>query len=164
MKRFITLAVLIFINFILQSTLFGFHDMNHITPNLLLILTMSFGLMRGRKEGMLVGFFCGFLVDAIFSPVLGPFMFLYMILGYMNGAFHKHYVGEDVMLPLVVIILDELLFNTAIYIVSFLLRNHLNYGDYFMDIILPETVYTTLLTVVIYKVNVFINRKLKEEA
>ena len=62
MRRVLTLAVLIIINFTLQSTIFGFHDINCITPNLLLILTMSFGLMRGRKEGLLVGFFSGFMV------------------------------------------------------------------------------------------------------
>ena len=81
MLRIIVLGILIVINFTLQSTLFGFHDINSITPNLLLILTMSFGLMRGRREGMLVGFFSGFLVDSFFSSVLGPYMLLYMIIG-----------------------------------------------------------------------------------
>ena len=66
MRRVLALGVLIIINFSLQSTVFGFHDINSITPNLLLILTMSFGLMRGRKEGMLVGFFSGFFIDVFF--------------------------------------------------------------------------------------------------
>ena len=48
MRRVLALGVLIIINFSLQSTVFGFHDINSITPNLLLILTMSFGLMRVR--------------------------------------------------------------------------------------------------------------------
>ena len=63
LKRIITLAILIVINFVLQSTVFGFHSLSVITPNLLLILTMSFGLMRGRKEGLLVGACSGLLVD-----------------------------------------------------------------------------------------------------
>ena len=163
MKRAITLFLLIFVNFILQSTLFGFHDMSHVTPNLLLILVMSFGLMRGRKEGMLVGFFSGFFVDAVFNSVFGPFMFLYMIIGYINGFLHKNYVVEDVLLPLVIIVFDEFLFNTGVYVGSFLLRNHLNFKDYLFDIILPETLYTALLTVIIYKLLVFINRRLKDE-
>lgn len=53
MLRVIVLAILIVINFTLQSTIFGFHDINSITPNLLLILTMSFGLMRGRRKACL---------------------------------------------------------------------------------------------------------------
>ena len=164
MRRIIVLALLIYVNFILQSTIFGFHNVSGITPNLMLILTMSFGLMRGRKEGLLVGFFCGFLADCMFSSVLGPYMFIYMIIGYVNGFFHKNYIIEDVLLPLVIIIIDEIIFNVSIYIVFFFLRNHLNFGDYLMNIILPETLSTTLLTIFVYKIYVFINKKLKAKA
>lgn len=163
MRRIITLALLIIFNFILQSTIFGFHNIGSISPNLMLILTMSFGIMRGRKEGMLVGFFCGFLADCMFSTVLGPYMFIYMIIGYVNGFFHRTYIVEDALLPLIVIVLDELAFNTAIYVVHFLLRNHLNFIDYITSIIIPETLSTALLTIIVYKLYVFINRKLKEK-
>lgn len=57
-RRIVVLAILIIINFVLQSTVFGYHSVHSITPNLMLILTMSFGIMRGRREGMLVGLFC----------------------------------------------------------------------------------------------------------
>ncbi len=164
MRRVITLGLLIIINFILQSTIFGFHNISSITPNLMLILTMSFGLMRGRKEGLLVGFFCGFLADCMFSTVLGPYMFVYMIIGYTNGFFHKNYIIEDVLLPLIVIIIDELVFNTTIYFIFFFLSNHLNFGDYLTDIILPETLSTTLLTIIVYKFYVFVNKRLKRKA
>lgn len=163
MRRIITLALLIIFNFILQSTIFGFHNIGSISPNLMLILTMSFGIMRGRKEGMFVGFFCGFLADCMFSTVLGPYMFIYMIIGYVNGFFHRTYIVEDALLPLIVIVLDELAFNTAIYVIHFLLRNHLNFIDYITSIIIPETLSTALLTIIVYKLYVFINRKLKEK-
>lgn len=164
MRRVLALGVLIIVNFSLQSTVFGFHNVNSITPNLLLILTMSFGLMRGRKEGMLVGFFSGFLMDAFFSSVLGPYMLIYMLIGYINGFFHKNYMIEDVLLPLIVIVADELVFNIAIYFVFFFLQNKLDFGIYFRRIILPETLCTTLLTIIIYKLYVVINKHLKVKA
>jgi len=164
MRRVITLGILIIINFILQSTVFGFHNISGITPNLMLILTMSFGLMRGRKEGLLVGFFCGFLADCMFSTVLGPYMFVYMIIGYMNGFFHKNYMIEDALLPLIIIVLDEFIFNITIYIIFFFLNNRLNFGDYLGSIILPETLSTALLTIIIYKLYVVINKWLKNKA
>ena len=164
MRRVITLAFLIILNFILQSTIFGFHNVGSISPNLMLILTMSFGIMRGRKEGMLVGFFCGFLADCMFSTVLGPYMFIYMVIGYANGFFHKSYIVEDALLPLIIIVLDEIVFNTVIYLVFFLLKNRLNFGDYIINIILPETLSTALLTIIVYKFYVFINKRLKAKA
>lgn len=164
MRRVITLTLLIIINFILQSTVFGFHNIGSISPNLMLILTMSFGVMRGRKEGMFVGFFCGFLIDCMFSSVLGPYMFIYMVIGYVNGFFHKTFMIEDALLPLIIIVVDELVFNTIIYLVFFLLTNHLNFIDYFVSIIIPETLSTALLTIIVYKLYVFINKRLKEKA
>lgn len=161
MKRAIVLAVLIIANFSLQSTVFGFHNVNNITPNLLLILTMSFGLMRGRKEGILVGFFSGYLVDCFFNSVIGPYMFVYMLIGYVNGFFHKKYMIEDVMLPLIVIVFDDFFFNTVIYILFFFLYNKLNYWDYFVHVIAPEILCTALLTILLYKIYVFINKRLK---
>lgn len=162
-KRIITLAILIVVNFTLQSTVFGFHSLRTITPNLLLILTMSFGLMRGRKEGMFVGLFSGLLVDVFFSNLLGPYMLLYMFIGYVNGFFHKNYMIEDVMLPLIVILLDDFLFNTIIFILGFLLKNKTDYAAYLYRVILPEMLSTALLTIIIYKFYVFINKRLKEE-
>ena len=163
MRRVITLGILIIINFSLQTTIFGFHDISSISPNLLLILTMSFGLMRGRKEGMLVGFFSGFLVDMFFLEVLGPYMFLYMIIGYTNGFFHKNYMIEDVMLPLIIILLDDFVFNFVVYVVGFALYNRLDFSAYFFGI-LPEMLATALLTILVYKLYVYINRRLKAKA
>ncbi len=163
MRRIICLGFLIIINFTLQSTIFGFHDINCITPNLLLILTMSFGLMRGRKEGLLVGFFCGFMVDCFISGIMGPFMLLYMLIGYVNGFFHKNYMIEDVLLPLIVIIIDDIVFNFLVYIIYFLLHRRLELSDYFLNIMLPEALITSLLTVIIYKFYVLVNRYLKEK-
>lgn len=163
MRRVITLGVLIIVNFALQSTIFGFHNINCITPNLLLILTMSFGLMRGRKEGLLVGFFCGFLVDCFISNIMGPFMLIYMLIGYINGFFHKNYMIEDVLLPLMVIIADDIVFNFILYIIYFLLHRRLEFSDYFINIIIPEALITALLTVIVYKFYVLVNRYLKEK-
>lgn len=160
-RRVITLALLILINFILQSTVFGFHSAHSITPNLLLILTMSFGVMRGRREGMLVGFFSGLLVDCFFGNLLGAYMLLYMVIGYVNGFFHKNYMIEDVLFPLIIITLDDFLFNSIIYVFSFMLRNKMDFGKYMYKIILPEMLSTALFTILVYKVYVYINRRLK---
>lgn len=163
MKRVITLTILIIINFLIQSTVFGGYNASGITANFMLILTMSFGLMRGRKEGLLVGFFCGFLADLFFSTVLGPYMFLYMILGYTNGFFHKNYKIEDIVLPLIVIIVDEFIFNIIVYVFSFVLYNKLDFGKYLTKIILPEILITAFLTIILYKLYVKINKLLKSE-
>ncbi len=164
MRRVIVLFFLIIITFLIQTTLFSFHDVTGIAPNLLLILTMSFGIMRGRKEGLLVGFFSGLLFDFFYSSLVGPYAFIFMIIGYVNGFFHKTFLMEDVLLPVVIISIDQLILDFLIYVGSFLLRNRTDLKFYFIHIILPQVLYTALVTAIIYRFYVMINRYLKKKA
>lgn len=162
MKRCITIGIIIIICFLCQSTVFHFLELSDVVPNLALIVTMSFGLMRGRKEGLLVGFFSGLLIDIFFGAYLGPFAFIYMTMGYINGFFHRIYYVEDVLLPMLMITLNEFIFNVVIYIVYFLLRNRLDFGSYLTSVIFPEMMYTILVTLFFYKILVRINQRLKK--
>ena len=60
-KRILICAVLITVCFLLETTVFQKLAFASIIPNLLIIVTSSFGFMRGQKEGMIIGFFCGLL-------------------------------------------------------------------------------------------------------
>lgn len=162
MKRWITIGVIIVICFLLQTTVFHFLELAGVVPNLLLIVTMSFGLMRGRTEGMLVGFFSGLIIDIFFGTVLGPYTMIYMTLGYANGFFHRIYYVEDVLLPMLMISLNDFLYNVIVYVFFFLLRNRLQFKDYLTQIILPEMIYTILITLFFYKILVRINLHLKK--
>lgn len=164
MKRCITIGIIILLCFTLQSTIFHFFELANVVPNLILIVTMSFGLMRGRKEGLLVGFFSGLLVDIFFGSVLGPYAFIYMTIGYLNGFFHRIYYVEDVLLPMIMITLNEFVYNFIIYIIYFLLRNKIHFPIYFKTIILPEMIYTIVITLFFYKILVRINLRLKKAA
>ena len=66
MKSKLVLFFTIIVCFLLQSTVLHSVSIGSITPNLLLILCSSMGLMRGRKSGMWTGFFCGLLTDLFF--------------------------------------------------------------------------------------------------
>ena len=94
MRRKIVLAVTILICFLLQSTIFQKLSFASISPNLLIVVTAAFGFMRGRKEGLFVGFFCGLLMDLFFGSVLGIYALLYMFIGYINGIFKKIFYPE----------------------------------------------------------------------
>ena len=164
MRRILTLTILILLCLTLQSTLFSFHDLAGNVPNLLLILTMSFGIMRGRKEGLLTGFFSGLFYDILFGTYLGPYAFLYMMIGYFNGKFHRKYLMEDISLPVLIIAFDQLVFDLMVYIVTFLMRNRTQLGYFFIHRMLPHILFDILITVLIYRILLSINRALRRKA
>lgn len=161
MKRKIVIALMILICFLLQSTLFNTFSIGSISPNLMIILTSSFGFMGGKKEGMAVGFFCGLLEDIFYGRLLGMHALIYMYIGYANGYFNRIFYGDDIKLPISLISVSELVYGLGTYVIMFLMRSRFAFPYYLRRIILPELVYTIIVTLVLYRIIFSVNRKLE---
>ena len=131
MRRKIVLFIIIAICFLLQTTVFRALTFANIGPNLLIIVVSSFGLMRGKKEGLWVGFFCGLLIDIFFGFYLGGYALLYMYIGYINGLFKKRFYPDDIKLPMILIGSSDIVNNLMIYIVMFFMRSRFSFWYYF---------------------------------
>lgn len=162
-KRCLYEILAIFIFYLLQCTVFSFLELANIRPNLLLILTATLGFMRGQKEGMLVGFFSGLLLDIQFGDFLGYYALVYLIIGYVNGMFYKNFYEEDFKLPLILISGSELIYGHIIYLSMFLLRSDFRYTYYLSHTIIQELVYTVLVALIIYPLLLYMNQKLEIE-
>ncbi len=160
MKKFICAFILIILSFCLQTTLFKWISFGGIVPNLLIILTASYGFMRGDKAGLLVGFFCGLLSDIFFGSFIGLNAIFYMYIGYLNGKFHQVFYEDDVKLPLVLILTSDLVYSLAYYVIMFLLRARFDFSYYFLNIILPEAIYTIAVTLIFYPLLLVIHKLL----
>ena len=84
MLRFLVSFFLTIFCFVLQSTVFPAISFGGIVPNLMIVLTASFGFMRGEKSGLLFGFFCGLLADIFFGSFIGLYALIYMYIGYWS--------------------------------------------------------------------------------
>lgn len=159
-ERLIILLTVI-VCFFLQCTLFKKLEIASIAPNLLIIVTSSFGFMRGKNEGIFVGFFCGILMDIFFGDVMGLYTLIYVYIGYINGCFRQMFYDEEIRLSLILIGGSDLLYGFVVYAAFFLLRKKFNFGYYLTRIIIPEMVYTVCVAVVLYQVLRLINRRLE---
>ena len=162
MLRKISVSIIVIVCFLLQTTLFQSISFLTVAPNLLIIVTASFGFMRGKKEGMYIGFFCGALIDIFYAQILGGSALLFMYIGFLNGFFRKLFFPEDFKLPMVLIAASDFSYNFVIYFFLFLFRNRLEFGYYLSHVILPELVYTLLMMIVLYFIILKINRRLEE--
>lgn len=161
MRRKIITAILILICFLLQSTVFPGISLGDTVPNLLIVLTAAFGFMRGETEGLLIGFFCGLLTDVFFGDAVGFYALVMMYIGFLNGKFSGGFYPEDIKLPLALIVVSDFSYGLICYIFLFLLRGRLDFSYYFLHVILPETIYTTVVTIFLYPIVLFVNVKLE---
>ena len=165
-KKFIKVlitAILIIVAFVAQTTLSKYNSQLVATPNLLLIIACIFGFMRGCNYGSITGFFCGLLVDIFFGDVIGLYALLYMYVGFVSGLFKKMFYSDHVFMPMLLIFLNDFLYNMGCYVFRFLLRNKLDFSYYFQKIILPEMVITTFCIFVTYKLFYILNEKILTE-
>lgn len=163
MKRKGITFIIILVSFLLQSTLFQKLKFGAVCPNLLIIVTSAFGFMRGRKTGMAVGLISGAFVDVFWGQLLGFHMLLYMVIGYINGSFERLFYDEDIKLPIVLISASEIFYGMCTYFFLYMLQGNFEFANYLMSIIIPELVYTILVTLILYQVILHINRKLESE-
>lgn len=150
LTAFVTMLVVL-AAFLLQSSVFPAITLLDITPNVLLIITVCFGFMRGKRFGLLVGFFSGFLIDFFFGPLFGVNTLVYMFIGYLNGYMYKVFFDEEIKVPMLLVAVSDLAYGLAFYAIQFAIRMRFAFFDYFLGVIIPECVYTVVLTLFLYR-------------
>lgn len=167
MRRFFIMTGIVILGFILQTTVLHWIALANIVPNFLVIITVTFGYFRGKKEGMYIGFFLGLLVDLCYGNLIGLYAFLYMAIGYLAGKCNQLYYGEDLMVSVLFVAIGDFGFNLLCYCFDFLLRGRISFFYYLIHIIIPEMVYTVLLSVfvckLLHKLNSFLGYNGAEE-
>ena len=163
LRRTIVVFIIIALCFLLQTTVFQALSFANISPNLLIIVVSSFGFMRGSREGMMIGFVCGLIADLFFGFYIGIYALLYLYTGFINGLFQKNFYPDDIKLPILLISGSDVICNLLIYFFLFLLRGRFQILYYLRAIILPELVYTLIVTIVLYFVLLKVNQWLEEK-
>jgi len=151
------------LGFLLESMLFPHIALASITPNLLLIITASIGFMRGKQEGMFIGFFCGLLLDFYFGDYIGLYALIYMFIGYGNGFFKRLFYDDDIKLPLALIAGSDFLYGLFTYLLIFMLNGDFRFLYYLQHIIIPEMLYTIIVTLIFYYIILRVNQQLEAE-
>lgn len=162
MRKIIINLVLLVLAFTIQICVFPQLAFLSASPNLLLILVFIYGFIEGKTAGMLCGLVAGLFMDLFYSGPFGFYTLFFINMGYLNGICTKYYYEDYITLPLVLSIVNDLAYNMYIYIFRFLIRARLDFPYYLVRIIIPEIIFTTVTTLVVYRFFLFINRKLKE--
>jgi len=161
--RILITALVVFINFIIQSSLFMHIEFFGIRPNSALIIVVAISILRTDIDGAVTGFFAGLLQDIVFGRAIGLNALLYMCIGAVCGKPFKNFYRENYFLPIFLVAGATFFYEFAIFVASFLFRGRLDMPFYFQRIILPSLAYNAFLAFpiyrIIYSINKFIENK-----
>lgn len=122
-----------------------------VKPNTMVILIVSFSFIRGQLEGAIIGFFSGLLIDIFFGTFLGPNAFVGLTTGYLSGIFNNDFYQKNTIIPFLLTFSFTLFYEILFYIINIFLKGYPNIFYFFLKIILPEAIYTSLISIIIYK-------------
>ena len=118
--------------------------------------------MRGKKNGIWIGFFCGILKDLLSDGLLGFYALVYLCIGYAAGCCCKLFYDEELRVPIILMAAGDLVYGGLVYGMQYLMRGRIQFYYYFGRIIIPEMIYTVLMTVLLYRLLFNINKRLTE--
>ena len=162
--RVVILSVIIFINFILRATWFQSIEIFGVIPNTTLLIVVCYAVLRGDAEGSVVGFFAGLIHDIFFfGSYFGFFTLTAALIGYFCGKPFRDFYRENYLIPLVLAGTSSLAYGFIYYILHYLPETTAgaNFWQYIYLKILPETLYTIILAVPVYRIFYGINGRLE---
>jgi rod shape-determining protein MreD len=142
---------MIVVLYLLQSSFFIHLELAGVVPNLLIILTATAGIVSGSREGCIIGFFCGLLMDLTGGGIVGMYALGYLIAGYLAGIVNRFFYKEDITFPILLVAGTDFFYGLYMYFFGFLTRGRMEFGFYLLHIILPEVVYTVILALILYR-------------
>ena len=161
--RIIITTLIVVLNFILQTTLFPYLAIQGVFPNTALIIVTSYSLLRGSKEGALVGAGTGFLMDVFFHTYIGFYTALYLLIGLIFGRSQRSFFRENYILPIIFCAIATIFYQAVLYVSSFVFQGEGNILYFLFRVLLPELVYMTIVTVPLYRVLFGINEWLEQK-
>ena len=155
MKKVIAVMLLIlsfFIIYFLQSNFFTWFTIARIQPNLFVIFILLIGLFAGKKLGLILGIIFGFYLDVVIGRQIGISGIMLGIIGLAGEYLDKNFSKESRITIILMIICSTVVFEIDSYLFSLLTLSITAEIVSFLKILLIETLYNVIITIIIYPI------------
>ena len=164
-KIFINIAIIISFIFIylLQANFFTRFKIAGIMPNLFIILMLYIGLFMGRNSAIIYGISFGLLVDIFISKKLGITSIMLAITGVVAHVFDKNFSKDNRITVMAMVAMCTIIYEVGSYLLSYLILNINVEILAFIKILLIETIYNVILTIILYPIMQLTGYDVEEE-
>ncbi|MDI3547791.1 MAG: rod shape-determining protein MreD [Halanaerobiales bacterium] len=121
-----------------------------VKPDLLLIIAVTAGLLRGIKFGTGIGFLAGAFQDLFLGGIFGVLTIVKMVTGGGSGLIEGNFFKENYLFPSVIIFLATFTHEFLKILLSERLLFNINIMLALKEYILPEAILNSLLGIIVY--------------
>ncbi|MGL4731041.1 MAG: rod shape-determining protein MreD [Clostridium sp.] len=146
MKKVLTIVGITLLLTILDNSLITFFAIKSIYPSLLFIFIISYSIINGELEGILLGVFSGLLQDLYFFNGLGINMLTNMIVCYLAALVGKSIFKEKSFVPIISTFSLSILKGVLIFTICYLINVKINVPS-----ILYVSLYNMVVAAILYR-------------
>lgn len=149
--------------YVLQTSFLPLFNFRGSGADLLLLLVVSFSLLKGQRLGVLLGFVAGLLQDLAAGTFLGMNTLSKLLLGYLFGSASQRVFKEKFFLPILAAILATLLNYFILAVLVLLLGYRFNLLYHLQTVLLPMILYNLLAAVPVHIFVCWIGKKMEKK-
>ncbi|MBS1492159.1 MAG: rod shape-determining protein MreD [Bacteroidetes bacterium] len=118
----------------------------NIAPDLVILMVIYVGIVRGHIEGSIIGFLSGLMIDTLSGSFLGLSALSYTIAGFIAGYFcikeREEFLNKYYLIGIVFLCA---LIGNSIYFLIFYQGSPISIFNIFLIYVLSTTTYTTIV-------------------
>jgi|SRR5690554_549872 len=156
--RVLSILTVLLVSITLQSTIFARLNLFGITPDLILVITVCYGLLYGPYQGLIMGLAGGLLLDLAGGGILGINTLTKALLGYGAGFMEKTVFKDNILIPLAFLVIATVTGEVISFFFLSVFGWQGRFFNYLYTTVLPLSLYNIFPAVPIY---FFLLRKLK---
>lgn len=147
----ISLILIFFIIYFLQSNFFNWFTIAGIKPNIFVILSLFIGLFLGRKYGLCFGIIYGFFLDSLIGRNIGISSLMLGIIGLIGGYIDKNFSKDNRLMIMAMVAITTIIYEIGLYVIqSIVLSYQIEQISILIKTLAIEVIYNIIITIIIY--------------
>lgn len=142
----------VFLILVLQTTVLDGIRIFNVMPNVLLISVICYSLITADLRGLIFGFASGMLLDITGGRMIGINTLLCMYVAFSCIWMCDKLYNNNELIAASFTFVISLIYGAVMYVINFLLWGELGVLYAILRVIIPETIYNTILALFIYPI------------
>lgn len=132
-------------------------------PNLLIVFILFIGLFASKEMGATYGIIVGIILDLLLGKRIGISGIMMGIVGLLGGILDKNFSKESKITIIIMVILTTIIYEIGTYIFGYFMYNYDIEFLAFFKILIIESIYNVILTIILYPMIKSLGYKIEEE-
>lgn len=159
-KKILVLTLLVYITCLLQSTVAGYIEISGVKPNFLLVVAITIALRRSDKESAFIGLFCGLGMDILIGRAMGWYAICLFIICFLIGMVNSKLYKDNPLIAMFFVFFSSVAVEMMYYFIFSFLKGYQDILFVLTTLVLPESLYNTILALPVYPLIIRICKKL----